>query len=226
MLLPVFWPERLFIKPIIYALLVKEVRGKYNLNKDTPYIIAPNHNSHIDEFVVLPPILSRTRRVTHFFADRKHWFQGKIYFRVIATRFRAIPVDRGKGKGDIALKRGLEKIKKGHNLIIYPEGTRGYGFELGKGKVGVAKLALWSKVPVVPVGIWGTHLLMPKGKHNPRIKKLVKINIGEPMTFREFHGMEDDPSVLREVTDRIMDRIAFLVGQEYEADPDSEDLAG
>jgi len=207
--------ERIALAPLIKAFLLKKVEGASNLGRETPYIFASNHNSHVDEFVLMPPIYINTRRLTHFFADRKHWFKGKLYFRVLAWRFQAIPVDRGLGTGDQALKKGVEYLRKGHNVIIYPEGTRGHSFELGKGKVGVAKMALWSKKPVVPMGIYGTHLLMPKGKHKPRIKRLVEVKIGKPMSFDEYAGREDDPQALREITDRIMVEIACLLGQEY-----------
>ena len=104
-------------------------------------------------------------------------------------------------------------------MIIYPEGTRGHSFELGKGKVGVAKMALWSKTPVVPMGIYGTHLLMPKGSHTPRIKRLVEVRIGKPMRFDDYIGREEDPQALREITDRIMSEIASLLDQEYKTTP-------
>ena len=215
MFLPVYWPERLTIKPLIHALLIKEIIGKSNISRDTPYIFAANHNSHLDEFVIMPPVISATNRVTHFFADKEHWFHGKVYFWLLAKRFQAIPVERGKGRGDPALRKGLEKLRKGHNLIIYPEGTRGKEFSLGKGKVGVAKLALWSGKPVVPIGIWGTHLIMPKGKHSPHLKRMVIINIGEPLTFEESMGKDDDPYTLRNVTDVIMKEIEVLLNEAH-----------
>jgi 1-acyl-sn-glycerol-3-phosphate acyltransferase len=211
-------PERVFLLPLLRTFLIKHELGRENLRHDTPYIFAVNHNSHLDEFVVMPPVVLGTRRKTHFFADRKHWFQGKIYFRLLARRFNAIPVDRGKGTGDSALRKGLEYLKKGHNIIIYPEGTRGKDFQLQRGKVGVAKLALWSGVPVVPVGVWGTHLLMPKGKHTPRFRKIVTIKVGKPMDFMEFMDRTEDLQVLRDITDRIMVEIANLLGQEYRPD--------
>lgn len=209
-------PERMFLLPLLRWRMIKEESGRENLSRDTPYIFAVNHNSHLDEFAVMPPIVMSTHRKTHFFADRKHWFQGKLIFRLLARRFQAIPVDRGKGPAaDDSLKRGADYIRKGHNLIIYPEGTRGDGFHLGKGKVGVAKLALWTGVPVVPVGIWGTHLLMPKGDHMPKMKRIVSINIGKPIRFDEYMGKEEDKDVLREVTDTVMRGIAELVEQDY-----------
>lgn len=208
-------PERVFLLPLLRTFLIKHEIGRDNLRHDTPYIFAVNHNSHLDEFVVMPPVVLSTGRKTHFFADRKHWFEGKIYFRLLAFRFKAIPVDRGKGTGDNALRKGLEYLKKGHNIIIYPEGTRGKDFQLQRGKVGVAKLALWSGVPVVPVGVWGTHLLMPKGKHKPSFRKIVTVKVGKPLSFREFMDRTEDLQVLRQVTDRIMVEIARLLDQEY-----------
>ncbi|MGA1849143.1 MAG: lysophospholipid acyltransferase family protein [Thermoplasmatota archaeon] len=208
-------PERVFILPIIRRYLIKKEIGRENINREQPYIFAVNHNSHLDEFVTMPAIMMSTRRKTHFFADKKHWFEGKLYFRLIARRFAAIPVERGGEGADDALKKGVEYIKKGHNIIIYPEGTRGSGFDLNRGKVGVAKLALWSGAPVVPVGVWGTHMLMPKGKHKPDIKKIVTVKFGKPMSFKEFEGRASEKEALREVTDRIMHSIADLVGVCY-----------
>ncbi len=208
-------PERVFLLPFLRWRMIKKETGRENLNKDTPYIFAVNHNSHLDEFAVMPAIVMSTHRKTHFFADRKHWFQGKPPFRFLAWRFQAVPVDRGQGTGDESLRQGEEYIRKGHNLIIYPEGTRGDGFHLTKGKIGVAKLALWTGVPVVPVGIWGTHLLMPKGDHMPKMKKIVTIKIGKPLIFKDLAGKDDDKEVLREVTDTIMRGIADLVDQDY-----------
>jgi 1-acyl-sn-glycerol-3-phosphate acyltransferase len=209
-------PERVFIVPLIRRLFIKKEIGRENMTRKQPYIFAVNHNSHLDEFVTMPSIILSTRRHTHFFADRKHWFQGKLYFRLLAYRFRAIPVDRGKGGADESLKRGVGYLKRGHNIIIYPEGTRGKAFDLQKGKVGVAKLALWSGAPVVPVGVWGTHELMPKGIHKPRVKKIVTVKFGKPLTFDAYIDKAEDKESLREVTDTIMHSIADLVGVCYD----------
>jgi 1-acyl-sn-glycerol-3-phosphate acyltransferase len=195
--------------------MIKEEVGRENFGREQAYIFAVNHNSHLDEFAIMPAIVMQSHRKTHFFADRKHWFEGKWFFRLLAWRFKAIPVDRGTGNADAALEKGAEYLKKGHNIIIYPEGTRGKGFKLERGKVGVAKLALWSGAPVIPVGVWGTHLLMPKGEHKPSVKRIVSIKFGKPLTFEDLIGKEPDRDALRDMTDRIMKSIADLVGAEY-----------
>ena len=212
----IYIPEKIFLLPLLYAFLIREDRAEVKLTKDTSYIFAANHNSHIDEFVLMPPVVLRTAKVTHFFADRKHWFEGKLPFRFLAWRFQAIPIDRGKGSAEAALKRGVELLEKGDNVIIYPEGTRGEGIHLTRGKVGVAKLALWSGRPVVPVGVWGTHRIMPKGVHFPRVRRIVRIRVGKPMTFGEYRGRKDDPATLREITDRIMMEIGRLIDEPYD----------
>lgn len=209
-------PERVLLLPLLRSFMIKEETGREKFGREQPYIFAVNHNSHLDEFAVMPAIVMQSHRKTHFFADRKHWFEGKWFFRLLAWRFKAIPVDRGTGNADEALKQGEEYLSKGHNIIIYPEGTRGSGFKLERGKVGVAKLALWSGAPVVPVGVWGTHVLMPKGDHKPKLKRIVEIKFGEPLTFEDLIGKEPDKDALRDITDRIMHSIAVLVGTEYQ----------
>ncbi len=207
--------ESLFIKPLLYTFLIKEVVGREILPRDTPLIIAANHNSHLDEFAIMPPVYYTTGRKVRFFADRQHWHDGKLIFRMLAKHFKAIPVDRDKGKGDEALKKGLRELENGHTVIIYPEGTRGNAFDLGRGKVGVAKLALWSGMPVVPCGVHGTQYLMPKGTHNIKVKKIVSVKFGKPMTFDGYAGEENYPEVLRKITDRVMSRIGKLIDKEY-----------
>jgi len=208
-------PERVLLLPLLRTIMIKEELGREHLSTNTPYIFAVNHNSHLDEFAVMPSVVLSTKRKTHFFADRKHWFKGKLYFRFLAWRFKAIPVDRGLGTGDESLLRGLEYLKRGHNIIIYPEGTRGSGFDLAKAKVGVAKLALWSGAPVVPIGIWGTHILMPKGSHSPHFKKIVSVKIGKPMTFKLPKEQWGDREALRRIADTIMIEIGRLLGLDY-----------
>ncbi|MCK5774496.1 MAG: 1-acyl-sn-glycerol-3-phosphate acyltransferase [Thermoplasmata archaeon] len=204
------------LKPLLRLFLIKEINGQSNIRNDAAQLVAVNHNSHLDEFVVMVPMVTGSRRATHFFADKKHFFEGKFYFRLLAKRFQAIPIDRGTGNADKALRMGEKYLNDGDNVIIYPEGTRGHSNRLIRGKVGVAKLALWTGRPVIPIAVWGTHILMPKGVHKPTIKKIVKVNIGEPMTFEEYRGRADDPQALREVTDMIMTRIGELLDQEYD----------
>jgi len=87
--------------------------------------------------------------------------------------------------------------------------------ELQEGKVGAARLAIRAKVPVLPVGVVGTRHILPKGKTFPRIKKIIRINIGKPIHLKEYYGHENNKKVLKEATNLIMKRIAGLISKEY-----------
>ncbi|MFA5860243.1 MAG: lysophospholipid acyltransferase family protein, partial [Candidatus Thermoplasmatota archaeon] len=105
-------------------------------------------------------------------------------------------------------------LNEGKLFGIYPEGTRSTDGKLHKGRTGAARLALQARVPIIPVGMLGTDKVLPKGKSLPKLKK-VTIHLGAPLSFAEFYGMENDRKVCREVTDRVMEAIGRLSGQEY-----------
>jgi 1-acyl-sn-glycerol-3-phosphate acyltransferase len=83
-----------------------------------------------------------------------------------------------------------------------------------KGFTGVAKIALKSRSPVIPVGMVGTYEIMSRHDKRPKLKK-AKIVIGEPLYFTEYHNIEQKDHHFREITDKIMLKIAELTGEEY-----------
>jgi 1-acyl-sn-glycerol-3-phosphate acyltransferase len=97
---------------------------------------------------------------------------------------------------------------------IYPEGTRSHDGRLYRGRTGVARLALETKAPVVPVAVIGTDVIAPPGK---TFGKLVRptIRYGKPLDFSRYEGMENDRYILRAIADEIMYEILRLSGQEY-----------
>ena len=108
----------------------------------------------------------------------------------------------------------MDVLSHGSLLGIYPEGTRSPDSRLYRGKVGVAKLALQARVPVIPVAMIGTDKVQPIGKRMPNIRRIGMI-FGEPLDFSRYYGMEDDRTVQRSVTDEIMYELMRLSGQEY-----------
>jgi 1-acyl-sn-glycerol-3-phosphate acyltransferase len=80
--------------------------------------------------------------------------------------------------------------------------------------VGVARLALQARVPVIPVAMIGTDKVQPIGKRVPNIRRIGMI-FGEPLDFSRYYGMEDDRLIQRSVTDEIMYELMRLSGQEY-----------
>ena len=97
---------------------------------------------------------------------------------------------------------------------IYPEGTRSHDGTLYRGKTGVARLALETKVPVIPVAVVGTDVVAPPGKTFGKFTRPI-VRFGKPLDFSRYEGMENDRYILRSITDEIMYEIMRLSGQEY-----------
>jgi 1-acyl-sn-glycerol-3-phosphate acyltransferase len=98
-------------------------------------------------------------------------------------------------------------------LGIYPEGTRSPDGRLYRGRTGVARLAMESGAPIVPVAMFNTADIQPTGKVLPKIMR-VKMIFGEPMYF-PTSDKSNDPEELRKATDAIMKKLQEMSGQEY-----------
>lgn len=200
--------------PLLKVVFRPRIEGLEHVPESGPAIIAGNHLSFSDHFL-MPAVLKR--RIT-FLAKAEYFTGPGLKGRLIAAFFRSagqIPVDRsGKEAGQAAIREGLGVLRRGELLGIYPEGTRSHDGRLYKGKVGVAVMALKAGVPVVPVAMIGTFEAQPPGRIVPRIRPVV-IRFGEPLDFSRYAGMENEKAVLRAVTDEIMYAILSLSGQEY-----------
>jgi 1-acyl-sn-glycerol-3-phosphate acyltransferase len=189
-------------------------RGVENVPAKGPAILASNHLAVIDSFV-LPVVLERQVQ----FLGKSDYFTGTgVKGRLVAGFMRGvgtIPVDRSGGKAsEAALRTGLRVLADGNLFGIYPEGTRSPDGRMYRGKTGVARLALESGAPVVPVAMVGTDVAQPLGRVIPKPMP-IGIVIGEPLDFSRYQGMEEDRFVLRSVTDEIMYAILRLSEQEY-----------
>ena len=98
---------------------------------------------------------------------------------------------------------------------IYPEGTRTRDGSLHRGHTGVARLALRTGAPIVPVGMTGTDEINPIGRKLPRLFRTVTIRFGSPIAVDRYAGREQDRLVLRQITDEVMFEIRQLSGYEY-----------
>jgi 1-acyl-sn-glycerol-3-phosphate acyltransferase len=206
--------KRIAAGPLLRGMFRPWVRGLENIPSEGGAILASNHLAVIDSFV-LPLVVSRKI----LFIAKAEYFTGTgIKGRLKAGFFRgigSIPVDRGGGKaGEAALRKGLEVLQSGNLFGIYPEGTRSPDGRLYRGKTGVARLALESGAPVVPVAMIGTDEAQPIGQVIPKPMR-IGIVIGEPLDFSRYKGMENDRFILRSVTDEIMYALMTLSGQEY-----------
>ncbi len=201
---------KIILTPII-GLWIKETKGLENIPVKGPFIIAANHESYMDHFIIVKTFVIHTNKKIHFLAKKEH-FDNPL--KAAWHRWGgAIPLDRG-AKGTKALRWAVKALKNGKIIGVHPEGTRSLTGKLQKGKTGVARLALAARVPVVPVGLIGTFEIMPKGKHIPKLKR-AKINIGKPIYFNKHYNKKITKKLLRNITDEIMKEIAKLSKQKY-----------
>ena len=176
-----------------------------------PVIIASNHLSFSDS-IFMPLVVSR--RVT-FLAKSEYFtspgikgFIKKLTFITLGQ----VPVDRSGGKrSEAALLTGLRLLRENQCLGIYPEGTRSPDGRLYKGRTGIARMAIESAAPVIPVAMFNTAEIQPTGQVVPKVRR-VEMVFGEPMYFS---GDSSNQVVLRDVTNQIMEKIAELSKQEY-----------
>jgi len=175
-----------------------------------PVIIASNHLSFSDS-VFMPLVVPR--KVT-FLAKSEYFTSPGVKGLLKKITFIAlgqVPVDRAGGRrSEAALLTGLDLLKEGACIGIYPEGTRSPDGRLYKGRTGIARMAIESGAPVVPVAMFNTAEIQPTGKVVPKLQR-VEMVFGEPMYF---DGDSSNVQVLREATDRIMAAIQQLSGQE------------
>ena len=147
-------------------------------------IFFANHSSHLD-FVVLWAVLPRDLRVrTRPVAARDYWHVSWLR-QYLATRvFRAVLVDRQ--GGSLAQLRAqldhlIEALDAGDSLILFPEGTRGSGREIGSFKSGLEYLARQRpNIDLVPVHLHNLNRIMPKGEFLP-VPQLSRITFGPPL---------------------------------------------
>jgi 1-acyl-sn-glycerol-3-phosphate acyltransferase len=190
------------------------VEGLENIPDKGPAILASNHLSFSDS-IFLPLVM--TRKLV--FLGKAEYFTGRGIKGATTRAFMAgvgtIPVYRGGGRtSEAALRTGLQALANGDLLGIYPEGTRSPDGRLYRGKTGVARLAIESGVPVIPVAMIDTHIAQPIGKRIPN-RHQTGVKIGEPLDFSSYAGRQEDRDALREVTDTVMAAIQDLSGQEY-----------
>jgi 1-acyl-sn-glycerol-3-phosphate acyltransferase len=159
------------------------------------------------------PLLLK-RRVT--FLAKAEYFTGKglkgTLRRAFFTGAGQVPIDRSSASAaENAIQTGMRILREGKLLGIYPEGTRSPDGRLFRGKAGVARTALETGAPVVPVAMIYSKKKLPFGKRITR----VRVRYGKPLDFSRYEGLSGDRFVERSITDEIMYEIMTLSGQEY-----------
>lgn len=168
------------------------VVGRHNIPKSGPFLLAPIHRSNIDT----PLAAAVTRRRLRFMGKDSLWKVPAIGW--IMTALGAFPVTRGAADRE-ALRRCVAVLDDGEPLVMFPEGTRQSGPRVQPLFDGAAYVAVKARVPIVPVGIGGSEMVMPKGKKMIRPHKCVVV-VGEPISVSLDAEGRVPRSAVRDVT--------------------------
>jgi 1-acyl-sn-glycerol-3-phosphate acyltransferase len=204
----------LTVAPALRAVYRPAITGYASVPRTGQVIIAANHVSFADE--IFTPLAARRQVV--YFAKAEYFTTSGLRGRAMAAFFNSlghVPVQRGDTRSAASvIDIGVELLDQGHALGIYPEGTRSPDGSLYKFRTGVARLALRSGAPVVPVGLVGTRAVQPPGTRVWR-RAPVGVHFGTALYFGDRAGEERSARVLREVTETIREAVQALSGQAY-----------
>lgn len=193
------------VMPVLRVVFRVEVTGRKNLPRGGGTILAANHLHFVDS----PIIAAMVRRQVSFGA-MVEFFEGKsLKGRLIRWFFVAtqqIPVDRlnAKRAQEQFIDEAVMRLNDGRVIGIHPEGVSSPDGRLYKARGGVARLAISTKAPIVPIGIMGTR----GGARRGWRRKKVRLVFGAPITYAEYDGLSQF-----QLARLVADRIAELTGQ-------------
>jgi 1-acyl-sn-glycerol-3-phosphate acyltransferase len=202
---------RVVRRPLI-LLTKRDWRGAEHIPPTGGCVIAVNHVSEFDPLTA-----------AHFVYDsgRLPRFLGKVeVFRIpvlgwVLRNAGQIPVYRQSVGAAAAFRAAVEAVESGRCVIVYPEGTitRDPDQWPMAGKTGVARIALATGCPLIPVAQWGPQEVLPPYTWLPRIlpRKLILIRAGAPVDLTDLAGEPITPDLLKRATDRVLDAITGLL---------------
>jgi 1-acyl-sn-glycerol-3-phosphate acyltransferase len=205
------------LPPVINALMGHEWRGQENIRNvpaDSGLILAINHVSYAD--VLAMCLFSYKSGRYPVFLAKSTLFEVKGLGRVVRGTGQ-LPVYRGQSNAALVLRDAERGLRNGACVIFYPEATVTRDPDLWPmvAKTGVARLALATGAPVIPVAQWGAQRILPYGSKRPHLfpRTTVQVLAGPPVDLSAFDGQQLSPKVLRDATDLIMKDITGLLAR-------------
>jgi 1-acyl-sn-glycerol-3-phosphate acyltransferase len=186
-----YWTLRAILVPFFLVYFRMQRIGREHLPKSGPLLLAANHRSFLDPFVIGMLV----RRPVYYFAKRELF--EKRWQAWVLNGLGAFPVDRGAGDRD-AMDTARAILARGDCVVVFPEGTRVRPGPLGQPKRGIGRLALESGAPVAPVAVIGTEDVRRGWRIRPR---KVRIRVGAPLRFPSVEC--SSPALAAGVTERI-----------------------
>lgn len=215
---------KLATRPELVPFARFDIDGIEHIPTTGPAIIVANHRSYFDT-VALGLAVVRSGRTVRFLG-KKEVFDAPVVGQ-LARALGGIRVDRGSGS-DEPLREATRALHGGDMVVLMPQGTIPRGPEFFepvlKGKTGAARLALATRAPVIPIGLWGTEKVWPRSSRVPNVANVVKpprirVRVGPPVELDYADAGAD--------TEAIMDAIVDLLPAEAKRrrKPTAEELA-
>ena len=185
-----------------------------------PYMYVSNHLTMFDDFFIdsmlyLPYAFADIRNFPWHAPEEKNFFLGPI-IGFFMQKAQCIPLTRGHGVFQPGMTRLKELLQEDAIVHIYPEGTRSRSGDIGKGQVGVGRLAYQSKAKVLPVYHEGTQDLLPIGSHRLKFGKRVEVIVGEPLDLSDLYEQNDSREIYQQIANRMIDAIRDLRAELHE----------
>ena len=204
----IYYGGRLFTRVVLFLFTRWEVRGKENIPKQGPLLIAVNHLNLAD-----PPIIGVSINRKAMFLAKEELFRSKFTGYVVRN-YGAFPVRRGRMNKE-AMRRSSQLLAQGMALIMFPEGKRSRSAQLESAFSGAALIAARNSAPILPIGITGTEKI--KGLTWWLRRPKITVNIGCPFSLPLVNGKLARVELNR-FTHSVMEHIAELLPAEYRGD--------
>lgn len=177
-----------------------EVIGKENITEETCLYVS-NHQGNFD----IPILLNILGKPVGFIA-KKELLKFKT-FSYWMKQINCIFMDRSNVRESMkSMNEGVEILKSGYSMVIFPEGTRSKGITVGEFKRGSMKLALKAGVPIVPITIDGSYKLLERNSEFDKSERKVRITIEKPIYPKEL-SKEQQNSLAEDVRKIIVNNI-------------------
>lgn len=202
------------ITPPLRAFTRPEWRGAEHVPAGGGVILAANHISNADPLVLADFVLHHLQRTPRFLAKDSLFRGGGVVARTLRGAGQ-IPVHRETANASAALEDAVAALARGQCVVIYPEGTvtRDPDTWPMLARTGVARLALLSGAPVVPVGQWGAQRIVGTRGRSVHLLPPIRVHVsaGPVVDLSAYLGREPTGEVLRAVTAEVMRAVTALV---------------
>jgi 1-acyl-sn-glycerol-3-phosphate acyltransferase len=196
----IYWIGWMSFGAAFRSLFGMRVKGEQHLITEGPVLVASNHQSYLD-----PPLIGNLYKDEMVYLARKTLFKG--FGRWLYSNWNAIPVDQD--RPDMAsLKTIIRKLKEGHRVLVFPEGSRTLDGNIGEAAPGIGLVAVKSGAPIQPVRISGARDALPRGSGRISFARIT-VSVGPPIIL--------SPEELKSATKDDYDRIAKRIMSAIEA---------